>query len=72
MTQIILNIPDNQLDHFIEVFTKMGLECFSQNDQIPNWQKAITLKRLKVLESESDQSLDFDEMINRLAQKHEL
>ena len=72
MTQIILNIPDNQLDHFIEVFKKMGLEFYSHNDQIPNWQKAITLKRLKVLESESDQSLDFDEMINRLAQKHEL
>jgi hypothetical protein len=72
MKQVILNIPESQLDFFLEVFKKLGLELHSQNDEIPDWQKVVTLRRLEALETKHDASIDFDEMINRLENKHGL
>jgi hypothetical protein len=72
MKQVILNIPESQLDFFLEVFKKLGLELHSQNDEIPDWQKVVTLRRLEALETKRDASIDFDEMINRLENKHGL
>lgn len=72
MKQVILNIPENQFDFFMEVFKRLGLELHSQNEEIPDWQKVITLRRLEALETKQDKTIDFDEMINRLEKKHGL
>jgi DNA mismatch repair ATPase MutL len=72
MKQVILNIPENQLDFFLEVFKRLGLELHSQNEEIPDWQKAVTIRRLEAMKTKQDTAIDFDEMINRLENKHGL
>lgn len=47
MTQVTLNIPDNKLEFYIQVFKQFGLEVSEDNIEIPEWQKKEVLKRIE-------------------------
>lgn len=47
MTQITLNIPDNKLEFFLEVFQQFGLEVSDDAIVVPEWQKEEVKRRIK-------------------------
>jgi hypothetical protein len=42
------------------------------NSEIPEWQKELTLSRLDELEKDPSKAIDFNAMLDRLADKHGL
>lgn len=47
MTQITLNIPDNKLEFFLEVFQQFGLEVSDDAIVVPEWHKEEVRRRIK-------------------------
>jgi hypothetical protein len=72
MKQITLNIPDGKFDFFMEVFKRLGLEIAKKNVSIPEWQQDQTIKRMQELDKDPSKAIDFDDMLNRLEEKHGL
>ena len=52
MTQVTLNIPDNKLEFFLQVFLQLGLEVDEQSIVIPEWQKEEVRRRIKETKDE--------------------
>jgi hypothetical protein len=70
MKQVVLNIPENKFDFFMEVFSRLGLDVAEKT--IPQWQQDLTLKRLEELDKDQSKAIDFDDMLNRLENKYGL
>lgn len=51
MKEVRLNIPDNKLDFFLELFRKLGLDI-AEDSEISETQKDIVRERIKTTNSE--------------------
>lgn len=51
MKQVLLNIPENRYEFFMELVEQLGLES-TELEIIPEWQKQIVLERIKTTKPE--------------------
>lgn len=67
MAQITLNIPDNKLAFFLEVFEQFGLEIRDDTPVIPEWQKEEV--RIRIKETKLEDYIPWDEAKAQLKYK---
>ena len=72
MKQVTVNIPDGKFDFFMEVFKRLGLDIAKKDISIPEWQQDLTIKRMQELDKDPGKAIDFDDMLDRLEEKHGL
>lgn len=60
MTQVTLNIPDNKLAFFLEVFEQFGLEISGDALVVPEWQKEEVRRRIK--ETKPEDCISFNDL----------
>ena len=66
MKEVILKIPEQKLDFFLELFRQLGIEV-SQEEEIPEEHKAIVRERLK--NSRPEDMIPWEEARKRLSFK---
>ncbi len=66
MKEVILRIPEQKLDFFMELFRQLGIEV-SQEEEIPEEHKAIVRERLK--NSRPEDMIPWEEARKRLSFK---
>jgi hypothetical protein len=72
MTQITLNIPEDQVQFFVELTKKLGFEIDSKSEDVNEWQKKTVQKRKSNLKENPDLNVDFFELTSRVEKKFNL
>lgn len=56
----------------MELLDQLDFKAVGREFDIPEWQKNITLKRLKSIDENPESAVDFDEMLNRIESEYGL
>ena len=72
MKEITVKVPENKLQFFMELLDQLDFKAVGREFDIPEWQKNMTLKRLKSIDENPESAVDFDEMLNRIESEYGL
>ena len=67
----INDISNPKAQAFLDFIKTLDFVSVDEND-IPQWQQDLTLKRMAELDKDPSKAIDFDNMIDRLEKKHGL
>ncbi|MFN5983339.1 MAG: hypothetical protein ACK479_07740 [Fluviicola sp.] len=72
MTQITINIPEDQVQFFVELTKKLGFEIDSKSADVNEWQKNTVQKRKSKLKVNPELNVDFFDLTSRVEKKFNL
>jgi hypothetical protein len=72
MTQITINIPEDQVQFFVELTKKLGFEIDSKSTDVNEWQKNTVQKRKSKLKVNPELNVDFFDLTSRVEKKFNL